>query len=57
MEKGTYYVIDMTGTFDTFIRLQDAGGTEVAFDDDGGQGLNARLLYVPAKSGNVQNCC
>ena len=37
-------VIDLTSeAFDTFLRLYDAGGAEIANDDDGGEGFNSQL--------------
>lgn len=46
---GTTIRVDMVATDDTtdpFLRLIAPDGTEVASDDDGGEGFNARLEYV-----------
>ncbi|MCS7047029.1 MAG: redoxin domain-containing protein [Gemmataceae bacterium] len=52
MTAGTIYVIDMQSKqFDTYLRLEDPTGKEVAFDDDGGGGLNSRIVYKAAKGG------
>ena len=49
--QGVTYVIDLVSKdFDAFLRLADAGGTELAEDDDGGGGTNARLFFIPAKT-------
>lgn len=51
LEKGKYYKIDLTsGQFDTYLRIQNTAGIEIAKDDDGGQGLNARLLFTPPQT-------
>lgn len=48
--QGGTYVIDMTSpnpkTLDPFLRLLDATGKLLATDDDGGGGLNARLIFL-----------
>jgi hypothetical protein len=49
--EGTAYTIDMAGAFDTFLYLVDATGGLVAFDDDGGPGLDARISVVLPASG------
>src|SRR5579883_2938777 len=47
LKAGRTYVIDMTSTdFDAFLRLEDSTGQELAKDDDGGGGLNARILFT-----------
>src|SRR6266542_4412649 len=44
MKRGKTYTIDMVSTqFDSFLRLEDAKGTELAQDDDSGGNLNARI--------------
>jgi hypothetical protein len=47
---GKTYVIDMMSMqFDCFLRLEDPTGKQIAFNDDGGEGLNSRLaIRVPA---------
>ena len=48
-------VIDLEGrNFDAYLRLEDPDGIEVAQNDDGGDGLNARIRYVPTKTGNFR---
>jgi thiol-disulfide isomerase/thioredoxin len=37
--------------FDTFLRLQDDKGKTLAEDDDGGDGLNSRIIFKVAKPG------
>jgi len=55
MEAGKTYTIDMVAvnppTFDSYLRLEDAKGVMVAFDDDGGGFPNARIVYRPTQSG------
>jgi hypothetical protein len=49
---GKQYVIDMESTvFDAYLIARDPAGKEFARDDDGGGGLNARLLFTPDRSG------
>lgn len=48
------YVIDMTGGFDTYLRLEDAAGQQLAIDDDGGAGLNSRLSFIPKANGQYR---
>jgi hypothetical protein len=51
MEKGKSYQISMQSTdFDTYLRIQNADGKQLAFDDDGGDGLNSRLIFEPPQS-------
>lgn len=53
MDVGTEYTINMQSkNFDTLIRLLGPDGKQVAFDDDGGDGLNSRLVFSPTVSGN-----
>ena len=53
LEAGKTYIISLnSNAFDTFLRLEEAqGGRQVAWDDDSGGGLNARITYRPAKTG------
>jgi len=49
LDAGKTYQIDMMGAFDTYLRLEDATGKQIAADDDGGGGLNSRMiLNIPA---------
>ncbi|MCS7045779.1 MAG: PPC domain-containing protein [Gemmataceae bacterium] len=52
---GTKYRFDLVSTdFDAVLAIQDADGQQLAFDDDSGGGLNARLDFVPAKDGTYK---
>src|SRR5689334_8477432 len=54
MIEGKTYQIDMTavpGVLDPYLRLEDGAGKQVAEDDDGGEGLNARIVYKAPKTG------
>ena len=56
--EGTAYRIDMIGTekgFDSFIRIENAAGKEIAFNDDVAPGnLDSRLLFAPSKTGEYR---
>jgi hypothetical protein len=55
MKEGQAYVIDlMSKDFDTFLRVEDAEGKELAQDDDGGEGLNSRLRFVAPHTGTIR---
>jgi hypothetical protein len=49
MTEGKTYVIDMLSpdhdALDPFLRLLDPAGNLLAEDDDGGDGLNARIIF------------
>ena len=48
LTAGVTYVIDMSAPpkgLDPFLRLEDATGKQLAFDDDSGGGLNARIVF------------
>ena len=55
LEAGKSYVIDMTSpdqmALDPFLILKDAKGKELDRDDDGGEGLNARIRFSPTATG------
>ena len=58
LEAGVRYAIDLEGRPtgrgtlpDPLVTLLGATGGDIAEDDDGGEGLNARLIYVPDKGG------
>jgi phage FluMu protein Com len=52
MVKGKSYQIDlMSQEFDAYLILQDPNGTKVAENDDGGEGLNSRIVYQPKATG------
>ncbi|MFZ2493328.1 MAG: hypothetical protein WA208_17755 [Thermoanaerobaculia bacterium] len=51
---GVILAIDMmSASFDTYLYVTDAGGNVVAYDDDGGDGSNSRLDYVPTSGGTL----
>ena len=46
------YQIDLVSTaFDAYLRVLDKDGLELAFDDDSGGNLNARLVFTPPAAG------
>src|SRR5262245_1729574 len=50
LEKGNTYLINMVSTdLDSYLRIEDSTGTQLAQDDDSGGGLNARIRFVPMK--------
>ena len=50
MAPGSIYTIDLVSTdFDSFLRLENAEGRQLAFDDDGGGGFNSRIVFRPLK--------
>lgn len=52
LAAGAICQIDMESSMlDSYLRLQDATGKQVASDDDGGIGRNARIRYLPAQGG------
>jgi len=50
MIVGRAYTIDLQGQFDTYIRVETSGGKNLAEDDDGGDGLNSRLVFRPTQN-------
>jgi hypothetical protein len=57
MVAGHKYQIDMVSKeFDTYLRLEDPKGMEVAVDDDGGGDLNARIIYKATETGDFTIC-
>jgi len=55
MSPDKTYVIDLESKdFDSYLRVLDSAGKELASDDDGGEGRNARLRFTPPKEGNYQ---
>jgi hypothetical protein len=60
MAAGRTYVIDMKargGKLDSYLRLEDPDGKEVANDDDSGGGLDARIVYRAARAGAHKVIC
>ena len=58
LQAGTAYTFDLEGQptgqgtlSDPLLSIHDAGGRELARDDDGGSGLNARLSFSPPRNG------
>lgn len=50
LAKDRTYVIDMIGEkFDSFLRLEDSEGKQLAQDDDSGGNLNARIQFKASK--------
>jgi hypothetical protein len=48
---GTVYQIDLKSKdFDAYLRVEDSKGTNLAEDDDGGEGQDARLFFFPARA-------
>lgn len=55
MEQGKVYRIDVKSTaFDTFLILENPTGRPVANDDDGGGGLNSRIVFGPPEAGTYK---
>lgn len=50
MLAGRVYTIDLQGQFDTYIRVESSAGVNLAEDDDGGDGLNSRLVFRPQQN-------
>ncbi len=53
---GQTYTFTMTGTgtspvHDTYLRLRDSSGRQIAFDDDGGSGYNSLIGFTATTSG------
>jgi hypothetical protein len=56
MTAGQRYQLDLTSPrgpsfFDTWLRIQDPQGNALANDDDSGEGLDARIVYTPTRTG------
>ena len=55
MEEGKTYQIDhMSKDFDAYLYLEAPDGKLIAQDDDGGEGLNSRIVYKAEKSGRYR---
>jgi hypothetical protein len=49
---GSTYTIDLeSGDFDSYLRLEDPNGKQVAEDDDGAGKMNSRIVYTPEQDG------
>jgi hypothetical protein len=58
MVKGTEYQLDMKSKdFDSFLRLENPEGVQVAFDDDSGGFPDARIIYSAPKTGDYTIIC
>ncbi|MSU80244.1 MAG: redoxin domain-containing protein [Gemmataceae bacterium] len=58
MVENQRYQIDMVSTeFDSYLRLENPAGDNVAQDDDGGGFPNARMIYVAPKNGDYTIVC
>jgi serralysin len=53
LDAGRTYEITLDGVSlsDPYLRLYNSSGTQVAFNDDGGPGLDSRLIYTVSSSG------
>ena len=56
MEAGKVYRIDISSKdFDTFLRVEDANGKMLGFDDDGaGKGFDSRLIFKAPNDGDYR---
>jgi hypothetical protein len=55
LEAGKTYQIDMrSADLDSYLRLEDPSGQQVAFDDDSGGNLNARIVHKALKDGEYR---
>lgn len=55
LKDGMAYAILMnSGDFDSFLRVLDANGKELASDDDSGGDLNSKILFVPPATGRYR---
>ena len=44
----------MSSDFDAFLRVEDPTGKQIALDDDGGKGLNSKLVFAATKKGTYR---
>lgn len=54
LKEGKSYKIDMQGDFDTYIEVRGPDGKILAQDDDGGEGLNSRLVFRAPANGTFR---
>lgn len=58
MKAGKAYTIDMMSSdVDSYLRLLDPKGMQLAADDDGGDGLNSRILFNCTMDGDYKIVC
>jgi thiol-disulfide isomerase/thioredoxin len=58
MKAGKVYTIDMVSTeFDSYLRLLDGKGNQLAEDDDSGGNLNARIIFTCPQDGQYKIVC
>ena len=58
MTEGKTYQLDMTsGNFDSYLRLENQEGAQVAADDDGGGYPSARIIFRAPKTGDFTIIC
>ncbi len=52
MDPGSIYTLEMTSKeVDSFLRLEDSAGKQLAADDDSAGDLNARIVFRPSREG------
>jgi hypothetical protein len=55
MVPGREYTIRMdSNQIDSYLRLEDSNGTQLAQDDDSGGNLNAKIVFTPTKADNYR---
>ncbi len=55
LQQGSVYQVDLhSKAFDAFLRLEDAAGQPLAFDDDGGGYLNSRIVFACPATGTYR---
>jgi hypothetical protein len=55
LQAGKTYVIDMVSAqVDCYLRLEDGKATQLAENDDGGEGTNSRIEFTPSADGEFR---
>jgi hypothetical protein len=55
MAAGKRYKIDlMSKVLDSYLRVENSTGQQLATNDDGGEGLNSRLIFAPIQAGEYR---
>lgn len=54
LARGKYAIELESANFDCFLRIEDSHGNQLAFDDDGGAGSNARIAFDAARNDNYR---